>query len=583
MHAQGASGLFAGRLGVVRVQRALRYAPHVSYGAGAHTIDFGKASTPVAVVAAAARIALVLVSARIALLRAALPAVRVQPASEDPIGKASGPLAVVTASARISFVVELARTALWQAALWQAAGLALVGRPPADKIGSSSAHPGVLVVPDSSSSGASSDTSFQDQPTSKPLVSSNSSSSSSSVGDCDRSSSACQSSSETKPVQVVSTPAAARTVVKVFRDATSVTSDGAACVQSRAYVRSCLQQCFSTCTPDELRAESKKFQFLGKGSYGACEQLWVVPPPAFSATAHAAGWDQIMLDGVPVVFKRLDCQGMSGEECKHEAAVYRDVSDSRYIPRLLNHSHSSSSSILVFEAVSHSPQNLQDRVIACAAANGNGPKHIPLLQMLSVVRRVSGAMWDLNRKRWCHGDIKPPNIAMGDEGAFVIDLGMAMKMGTHLRGYLLGSPWYVHPEIEYGSKHGEDVVLGFGHDYFSLGLVLAFMLVRGDERRVLKLREIATRVRCGCDYNEAQRGVVQVLGQESKAVVLAHEQQLQQEGLLQPGMAGDVLLGLVELVSSLLLKDVKDFRDMEAFARMLSRLDKKAAGIKQQQ
>ena len=302
-----------------------------------------------------------------------------------------------------------------------------------------------------------------------------------------------------------------------------------------------------------------------------------------------------MLDGVPVVLKWMDRACNPVVDCKKEAAVYRDVSGSKYIPRLLNESHGPDCSILVFEAVSHKPQNLHKRVMACAAAVGKGSKHMPLLEILSVVRRVMGGIWSLNHKRWCHGDIKPPNIAMGDDGAYVVDLGVAEKVGTHLRGSMIGTRDYSHPEIELGYVGCMDVVLQFGHDFFSLGLVLAFMLVRGDEFRVQQLRLVAgggsrllgvvagSRVRLGMDYSHALGGVVELLGQEIKAVVQAHEEQLQKEGLLQQGTAVEVRQGLVDLVAQLLLEDVRQTRDVVAIMRMLDRLESKAAGIKQQQ
>ena len=539
-HRRQASDEIHGSRRVVRVICA----PSVSLSAGPRSNGFGKASAPVAVVAAAARFSLVIITARMALVTAALPAFGVQPASAAPVGKASAYLAVVAASARVMFLMKLARTALWQTA-----ALPLAGHRSAGKVGSPSAHPELLAVPSSTSS----DSSLPAEPTSKNSAS---------------------SSSSAKRVQAVRTPAAAAAVVKVFRE----TSSDDASSEERVYVRACMQH-FSCINPDDLWAIEGS-QWLGKGTFGSCKQLWFSPSPSFSAAAQAAGWPQITTDGVPVVLKRMDRCANSVVDCQREAAVYEDVSSSEYIPRLLNESHGPDCSILVFEGVSHSPQNLQGRVKACAAAVGNQPKHMPLLHILSVARRVSRALRDLHTRFWCHGDMKPANIAMGDDGAYVVDLGVAMKVGAHLWGRLWGSLAYMHPQIEIANNRRRDVVVRLAHDYFSLGLVMVFMLVSGDQGRVEQLREVATRVWCGWDYNSAYREVVELLGEEIKAVVLAHEQQ---EGLLQPGMAVEVMVGLVELVVRLLLKDVQHGGDVVAIEEMLDQLELMAAGINQQQ
>lgn len=95
---------------------------------------------------------------------------------------------------------------------------------------------------------------------------------------------------------------------------------------------------------------------------------------------------------------------------------------------------------------------------------------------LWVVRQVAEALATLHRAGFIHGDVKPDNIRIGDDGtAVLLDLGFAHRPGENLsflqKGYILGTIDYLAPEM-CGDAASDD----FAADVFSLGVTLFEMI-----------------------------------------------------------------------------------------------------------
>lgn len=95
---------------------------------------------------------------------------------------------------------------------------------------------------------------------------------------------------------------------------------------------------------------------------------------------------------------------------------------------------------------------------------------------LWVTRQTTEALAALHRKGFVHGDVKPENIRLVDDGtAKLLDLGFAHHPGenAHLleKGYILGTASYLAPEL-----CAFDPAADQSSDLFSLGVTLFEML-----------------------------------------------------------------------------------------------------------
>jgi serine/threonine protein kinase len=93
-----------------------------------------------------------------------------------------------------------------------------------------------------------------------------------------------------------------------------------------------------------------------------------------------------------------------------------------------------------------------------------------------IIRQVAEALSAMHRAGFLHGDIKPDNVRLTDDGmAVLIDLGFAHRPGENIaflrRGYVLGTADYLAPEL-CDPLPTEDP----GSDVFSLGVTLFEML-----------------------------------------------------------------------------------------------------------
>jgi serine/threonine protein kinase len=101
---------------------------------------------------------------------------------------------------------------------------------------------------------------------------------------------------------------------------------------------------------------------------------------------------------------------------------------------------------------------------------------LELSDALWITRQTAQALSALHRAGFLHGDVKPDNIRLVEDGAAVlIDLGFAHRPGENAtflrRGYVLGTPDYLAPE-----QCRPEPEADLKSDLFCLGVVLFEML-----------------------------------------------------------------------------------------------------------
>jgi eukaryotic-like serine/threonine-protein kinase len=97
----------------------------------------------------------------------------------------------------------------------------------------------------------------------------------------------------------------------------------------------------------------------------------------------------------------------------------------------------------------------------------------PLPVVLWAVRQAAQGLAALHAASWVHGDIKPENLLISEQGhVTVLDLGFAKQVGTPVQGPFMGTPRYAAPEL----VSERAITFSTAADVFSLGQVLFELL-----------------------------------------------------------------------------------------------------------
>jgi serine/threonine protein kinase len=103
-------------------------------------------------------------------------------------------------------------------------------------------------------------------------------------------------------------------------------------------------------------------------------------------------------------------------------------------------------------------------------------QRLDMANALWIGRQVAEALAALHRTGFLHGDVKPDNVRLVNDGtAVLIDLGFAHRPGENAaflqQGYVLGTADYLAPEL-----CGPDIDDSFPADWFSFGVTLYEMI-----------------------------------------------------------------------------------------------------------
>jgi serine/threonine-protein kinase len=105
-----------------------------------------------------------------------------------------------------------------------------------------------------------------------------------------------------------------------------------------------------------------------------------------------------------------------------------------------------------------------------AFMSGKGP--LPVAQAVAIAADIAEAIAYAHGKGVVHRDLKPANVMLGDDGAVVMDFGIARMLDAALTSstMYLGTPLYCAPEGVLGSRVGPPA------DRYALGMILFEML-----------------------------------------------------------------------------------------------------------
>jgi serine/threonine-protein kinase len=129
--------------------------------------------------------------------------------------------------------------------------------------------------------------------------------------------------------------------------------------------------------------------------------------------------------------------------------------------------------------------------------NSQGP--LPVAEALTITCDLAEALGHAHARGVVHRDVKPENILLGPDGAYLVDFGFASAPSMVDAGELerearamVGTPDYVSPEEVTGKQAGD-----WRSDFYSLGCVLFEMLVgrspfSGGSARATIQRRLAT-------------------------------------------------------------------------------------------
>jgi len=121
---------------------------------------------------------------------------------------------------------------------------------------------------------------------------------------------------------------------------------------------------------------------------------------------------------------------------------------------------------------------------------------MPLREALFVARDIGDALEHAHTRGVVHRDVKPDNIFLAADGAYLMDFGLAITSdcvrgsGTDWEGLVAGTPSYMSPEQAAGNR-----AEGWRSDFFSLGCVLYEMLTGQQALPSTSIREAMQRHR----------------------------------------------------------------------------------------
>jgi serine/threonine-protein kinase len=123
---------------------------------------------------------------------------------------------------------------------------------------------------------------------------------------------------------------------------------------------------------------------------------------------------------------------------------------------------------------------------------------LSLRESLLVARDIGDALEHAHASGIVHRDVKPDNIFLGADGAYLMDFGLAITSdsepgsGTDWQGLVAGTPAYMSPEQAAGDR-----IEDWRSDFFSLGCVLYEMLTGKQAFASTSVRETTERHRIG--------------------------------------------------------------------------------------
>ena len=237
-----------------------------------------------------------------------------------------------------------------------------------------------------------------------------------------------------------------------------------------------LELYFSSCDVEALLANAA---FQGKGAFGEVHRVYLtgLPVPVAAADATATNNASIIVKReMVVIVKTLPRSNNSLSQCREEEAACRAAAINTHMPFFFGAQHGPKASWLIFECVCDQPQTLTQYVRNLRVGFGS----MKPSEVAAMIKDIACAVAQLHSKGWLHLDLKPDNILVTNRGIFLIDLGFSCPNGKNMGFGSIGSPLYCDPVAVKGCLEGKELVVDAAMDWWSVGMVLLYMLSMGD-------------------------------------------------------------------------------------------------------
>ena len=123
------------------------------------------------------------------------------------------------------------------------------------------------------------------------------------------------------------------------------------------------------------------------------------------------------------------------------------------------------------------------------------------IEVMSIMKKILSAINHLHTVSICHRDLKPDNFLLvsKEQGSEVklADFGMAVRFGDEQMHTVVGTPYYLAPEVYMGS-YGKEC------DIWSLGVVMYFLLSGRQPFKGKNINELLGNI-LKCDYNFSEK------------------------------------------------------------------------------